>query len=328
MASPYQITGSLPFGGGGGNIDFSGSAAGLASNYKGAYDSALAMNQTNYNNIMGGYNQLLADQQAQQGRVSAGYTSLYNNVLNTIQGTQQANATAIADEYARQGGMQAQGLINRGLGNTTVQNSVQRGIVNDRDKALTNNQNQFAQLQANYMSQLGLSGLAYDAQAQQQNSRMAEQQLQFMNSVSAAYPAAGLYAQLAQQGAANEQSQRDRDLLAQRTNQGIPTGQIGYIPSGGGFSAPASFGGGYGVGGGGYAGSGWNSALAQPVAADAWSGYLAQPEASGPGFFEGVTNDVAGGLYGQALGGYDAGGYEDMGGGIMMDDNGDWYGGY
>ena len=164
-ASPYQIAGTLPWGGGGGNIDFSGSPAGLQQSFAGAYNSALAQNQSNYNNILSGYQKTIADQMGAQGAITSGYNQLYNTVIGGIQGSNQANQTAIGQQYARQSGTAAQQLIDRGLGNTTVQQSVQRGISLDEAQAQTQSANQFAQLQAGFEQNLGLAGLGYQAQA-------------------------------------------------------------------------------------------------------------------------------------------------------------------
>ncbi len=180
--SPYLIGGGLSMGRAPGLMD-----------YTSAYQNALNINQQNYNNIM------------------KGYQGLTSSVLGNIRGIGEAQAQAIEDVYAQQSGGAAQSLISRGLGNTTVANSVQRGLVLDREKAKTGLANQLAQLYAGYQSQLGLS------------------QLGFMNSVSAPYPNPAAYA----------------DLLRQRgmVQQGKKTGQGGQlfpIGGGGGRSGPST----------------------------------------------------------------------------------------
>jgi hypothetical protein len=159
--SPYLI---------GGNLDF-GSVPGL-NDYAGSYANALRLNQSNYANIIAGY----------QGLTSA--------VLGDISGIGASQSQAINDAYAQASGKSAQQMISAGLGNSTVQQSVQRGNLLDRSKAQIALANQLAQLTAGYQSQLGQS------------------QLGFMNSVNAPYPNAQAYGQLAlQQGYASRANQ-------------------------------------------------------------------------------------------------------------------------
>lgn len=180
----YQIAGNLPFSGGG-------------KDYASAYQSALQMNSTNYNNILSGFQQTAAQNQAAQQGVQAGYGQLSNDVLGGIQNMDASQRQAINDQYAQQRGRTSQQLINRGLGNSTVQQSVDRGLVLDREKANVALTGQTQGINAQYRSQLGLAGLDYAGRAASQNTAQANQQLQWMNSVNAAYPNASAYAQMA-----------------------------------------------------------------------------------------------------------------------------------
>lgn len=168
--------GGLPFGAmqGAGQFDFSGNPASLGANYQNAYQGAL------------GFNSALGNQ------INQGYGQLSNNVQNTIQGMGSSQQQAINDQYAQQSGQAMQGLINSGLGNSTVTSSVQRGIDLDKAKAGNNLANQMAGLSAGYQSQIG------------------GQQLGFLNSIQAPYPNAALYGQLAQQWGAAQQSNANR----------------------------------------------------------------------------------------------------------------------
>lgn len=137
--SPYQIAGKLSFGSAG-------------STYQSAYANALRLNSTNYSNIL------------------KGYQGLTSSVLGNIKGMGESAQQDITDQYAMLGGQQAQQLVSRGLGNTTVAQSVQRGLGYDQAKARTGASNQFANTYAGYQSNLGQS------------------QLNWMNSVNAPYP--------------------------------------------------------------------------------------------------------------------------------------------
>jgi hypothetical protein len=330
------IQGQLPFATGGGGLmaNLGGTpqqnAAQLGSNYANAYNSALAMNQANYQNILGGYQQTAANQSSAQDAIGRGYGDVYNslvggqqgalnsywNVNNNLQndtrattagygnlsgsvlaginGLGSAQAQAIADQYTNLSGQQAQGLISRGLGNTTVQNSIQRGIGLDEAKAQNDLANQIAATRAGYQTQIGLQGLNFQGQAafqnaQQQtlaaqyqgqaalnaanqrniglgfqaqaaanNTNLANQQLQFMNSIQAPYPNAQTYSQLLSQYGAAQQAGLDRQQAQDALKAQIAAGNRMPLPSGGGYGT----GGGQGFfgpqanyGGGGFGGS-------------------------------------------------------------------------
>lgn len=191
--SPYQISGALNFG-----------SAPAAGDYQSAYANALKINQSNYSNIL------------------AGYQGLTGSVLGNIKDVGKAQDQAIQDTYAAQQGHATQGLISRGLGNTTIQNAVSRGMLSDREKARTGLASNMAQLYAGYQANLG------------------SQQLGFMNSVSAPYPNADSY---------NRLYEMQGRLGAQ--NRGLGMGVARPNVPGSGGSLPArSFGGMGGVGGG------------------------------------------------------------------------------
>lgn len=199
--NPYTIGGNLSFG-----------QAPAQDDYMGAYQNALNLNKQNYENIL------------------QGYQGLNTSVLGNLQNAGLGQAQAIENQYAMEGGKQAQGLISRGLGNTTVANSVQRGLAYSKSQALNELMARMAQLYAGYQSQLG------------------GQQLKFMEGVNAPYPNAQLYMQNALQ----------RGLLA-ALQKGYGAGMGA---GGGGFRvagqlAPLRGGGGGSLGGGG--GGGFSS---------------------------------------------------------------------
>lgn len=186
------IGGPLPFSGGGGD-------------YASAYGAALNFNKANYEQILNGFKQTAAAQNAQQGIIQGGYNNLTQDVLGGIQGIDASQRQAINNQYAQAQGAASQQLINRGLGNSTVQQSVDRGLMANRDQANLTLTNATQGLNAQYKSQLGSQALGYANQANMQNSQLAQNQLQWMNSINAGYPDAGAYAMLAQQkGFANK----------------------------------------------------------------------------------------------------------------------------
>jgi hypothetical protein len=253
----------------------------LAGQYGQSYQAALQQNQAMYNNILGGYQQLMGNQQAAQQPIIQGYANLKTEVLGDIKGIDASEKQAIQDAYASQSGAAQQSLINRGLGNATISDSVQRGLGLDQQKAQIALQNQMAQLTAGYASNLGQAGLNYQNQANMQNTALGQSQLNFMNSVQAGYPDPNAYnALFGQAGQMNQAAQNQalqRQLLAQRQNPfgggggaGGGPGGITYGPHanlnalGGGFG-PQNYGGGGGGGGGSPYMSGYPNTLMQQM---------------------------------------------------------------
>jgi hypothetical protein len=149
----------------------------------GSYQTQLSQAQDSYSDVMSGYQSALSGQQAAQAPIQAGYGALQGQVANTLGyggtpwGVAAPAAQSIADLYASQSGNAQQGLINSGLGNSTVLQSVQRGIGLDAAKAYGGLGAQLAQTYAGYQSQLGLAGLNYANQANQQNTAINMAQL-------------------------------------------------------------------------------------------------------------------------------------------------------
>lgn len=322
--SSYTIQGGLPWSGGGASGD-----------YASAYNAALSMNQQNYNNILAGYQQTLGNQVQAQNQISQGYNQLASDVRGTIAGVGGAQQQAINDQYAQAAGQATQDLVNRGLGNTTVQSSVLRGYGLDRAKAQVALGDQMAQLQAGYQSQLGLAGLNYQNQAAMQATGQANQQLGWMNSVNAAYPDVGQYANLAMQAGA---AQQNRDLQNRlMTQPGLPPG--GFTAGYGGASALDTLGGNidWGSGGSMYTGAGFDAG--PPPGQTTAAAYLNQSPQSIPGDYYGTTYGArtpyttgydygagAGSLLDSAMGGAAPAGYAagyDVGSGL-----GGLFGGY
>lgn len=133
------------------------------------YQSQVQNAQTDYSTVMNGYANTLNSQQANYG-------ALQGQVANTLGmggtpwGVAQPAAMSIADQYASQMGQSQQGLINSGLGNSTVLQSVQRGIGLDAAKAYSGLGAQLAQTYAGYQSQLGLAQLGAQNQTMAQES--------------------------------------------------------------------------------------------------------------------------------------------------------------
>lgn len=287
--------GALPWGASAGGVIGAGNNRGaLAANYQNAYNQSLAQNQSNYNNIFSGYQGALASQQAAQKSLAGGYSQLYGDVLGKIQTQGDSRNQAIADQYRASSGQMNQTMIDRGLGNTTVTSAVQRGNNLDQAKAYNQNTEQIAGLQAGYMSQLGLAGLKNQQDSYMANTGLLNRQLDFMNSVQAHYPDAGLYAQLAESNSGN----RGAGNQGRGTFGGggggtpglgyAPRAAPGYYPSG---DAPS-----YGSGSGGF--GAW---AGTPFGSSGGSPY--SDPFTGAGNYAGATGTGSGGDYGGGGGG-------------------------
>lgn len=104
----------------------------LAQQFQQAMDQANATNQARYEDAIAGY------QQNQQ------------NISDYLTNQGQQQQEDIGRQYDRFNSRNTQDLINRGLGNTTVLNATQRGIEEDRGRALRNSQEQIDRQRLQY----------------------------------------------------------------------------------------------------------------------------------------------------------------------------------
>ena len=238
----------------------------------------------------GGYGDALNYLGGQNSGISGGYGDLSRDVLAGIEGIGRTAAQDIDARYQQSYARQQQNLISSGLGNSTVGAAGNRVMETDRGRALGSLAEQMAGLRAGYRSQLGQAGLGFreraigaetdqrnrglgfderstQAQAQQSQMGLAAQErfaggtadlgrarMNYLNTISAPYPNAGMYAAMVQQAGAADQANADR---AQIDRQGLGLQQIaaGAGRDGGaggaGIGAPM-------FGGGAARGTSWN----------------------------------------------------------------------
>jgi hypothetical protein len=150
----------------------------------GNYQSYLNNANKIYGETLQGYQTALSGLQGQQAGINAGYNQLQANVLSGLEGSSASASQEVADRYTAMSGKATQDMISRGLGNTTIQSAVQRGIGLDESKAQTDVHNKFAHTAAGYQTQLGLAGLGYRGAALGQQLQLQGQQLGYMGSYS------------------------------------------------------------------------------------------------------------------------------------------------
>lgn len=156
--------------------------------YQNAYSNALNLNNQNYQNILSGYRTQMGAISAKESEIAQGYTGLGQQVQSAIRGVGKSQAQAIKDTFAQQWGGAQQQMINAGLGNTTVRQSVNRGYTLDEQKAAVALSNQMAQLQAGYMSSIGTARLGSMEQAMGMGTGLTGQYLGVLGGYKTPYP--------------------------------------------------------------------------------------------------------------------------------------------
>lgn len=149
----------------------------------------------------------------------------YQQILSSLSGQGAAARRRVDQQATQAGGAADQDLISRGLGNTTIRQSVQRGVASDKELANQSIDEQVAGMRAGVMERRNDEG-----------------------------PDLSMYANLIQAAsAAGDPNRRTQAFIG----RGVPAGGIGGGGGGGGSSGGGSFGGGrgglirFGEGGGG-----------------------------------------------------------------------------
>ncbi len=245
----------------------------ILNQYNSLYQQSMGAAQTQYADVLNGYNSVMNQMAPVQASIAAGYGGLSNDVQGIIKGIGASQSQNIQDVYAQQSGAASQGLINRGLGNTTVANSVQRGLTLDQQKAQVALSNQLAALSAGYKANIGMAGLGYRGQAAAGNQQFAAGMYGAASRVNFPQPNAGPYG--AAIGAAGHMGHGG-------TSIGGNMGGGGGLFPGAGWGGGTPSGPGTGVGGGGYAmPTAFNpSQYAAPQAGGGTSGYGPQQQES------------------------------------------------
>jgi len=227
MIPPGSTTAPPPGGAGAGN--FLGSAV---KSFQDAQNAANEANRQMYGNIMQGYGTLggnlaqtnagLAGLYGQRtndfgsamSNIGQGYGSMLGAALGNLDLLGRTEATDLNEAFSRNQADAQQSLMNRGLTNTTVTDAVNRGINLDKQRALTNlaqnvagqtNQTlaqfgmpalQFGQQAAGGLADLQGQALQFGNEAQQQQTGLGQNQLNFMQSVNQQGPDYNTLAQL------------------------------------------------------------------------------------------------------------------------------------
>lgn len=261
--------------------------------YQQQYLSSLAMNQQNNQNIQTGYGQLRNDADQIYGNIYKNLDARYGDVLGRIAGTNTSNIRDIEANARAQSAAANMNLISRGLGNSTIINSANRGINSDRTREITRSNEQFAQLGAGYADRIWQDRTSAQQNKAQMMAGLGTQQLGAMERIQAGYPDAAMFGSLAQMYGAQSEADKNRKMqeaAMQRAGAGAQSaGGYSYSPSPWGSRNPA------GSYGGGFSG-------------DSWTGNFQGSNYGGGGFYQPQQMSQGPTAYPQ-----DRGGYSDMG---------------
>lgn len=142
-----------------------------------AYSQQQNTQKKSYDDALRGYDAQRQEIAARDAQAQVNYQGLLNNVLGGIAGAGATEKQRIADTYAREQGSATQSLMSRGLGNTTVVDSIGRGLVADREKAYTDVAERTANMRAGYLSSIGQAQIGSYQQGSAMLGDLAKQRL-------------------------------------------------------------------------------------------------------------------------------------------------------
>lgn len=158
-----------------------------------SYAAAAQLNRDLFNAQQQGWAQNLAQYQAGMQGVTSGWQNLTGQAMGLLRGTNRANLQDIANKYTALSGQMSNQMIDRGLGNSTVQQAMQIGLRQSQAREATRSRGEFGQLLANTLGSLGGAGLAAQERGVSGASDIYRGYLGFLNSVNAPYPQGSMY---------------------------------------------------------------------------------------------------------------------------------------
>jgi hypothetical protein len=151
----------------------------LMNGNQGAYGNLIGAQNQAYGGLMSGqgtaYDNLMKSQTGGLADVGQGYGSMLGAALNNMNLLGRTQANDLNEQYDRNAADSQQSLVNRGLYNTTVTDSVNRGINLDKERALTNLAQGVAKDTNNTLAQFGMPALQFGQQAVGANTALGQQ---------------------------------------------------------------------------------------------------------------------------------------------------------
>jgi hypothetical protein len=173
---------------------------GWQDDYRTAYQAARSANESRYNQILSGYDNRLVEFNNQAQVIHQGYTDRYYRGMNHITGVGRAQYQDLNDSYSRQSAKVQGGSIARGLGLSTVANSMQRGVIYDKEKAKIQLADTLAREYLDTDAKLSGDVLGYADSRLRGQTGLAKEKLDFMERRTDAYPDVNTYAAMAARG--------------------------------------------------------------------------------------------------------------------------------
>lgn len=241
--------------------------ANLGNLYQQQYQSALDMNRQLHDQVQTNYGTLRNEADQVYSNIYKNLDARYGDVLGRIAGTNTSNIRDIEANARAASAAANQNLISRGLGNSTIVNSANRGINSDRQREITRSNEQFAQLGAGYADRIWQERTNAQQNKAQHLTNLGLAQNAALERVNAGYPDAQMFSSLAQMYGAQSEADKNRKLQEQamaRAGAGVQSSAgYSYSPSPWGSRNPAganyggswggdSWTGSFGGGGGGY----------------------------------------------------------------------------
>lgn len=161
----------------------------VASDYRGAWAEAKKANEDRWKTTIAGYDQQIGTYKSQAAAISKGFRGVSADIAHVG----ESQRLALQDQYMRQLGQSRAALYSRGLGNSTIMESAERGAGRD----LTRGQIQLMDSLARERSQVDLARLGYQGQYQHGLAGLTGGKLGFMERRTDSYPDLGMYANLA-----------------------------------------------------------------------------------------------------------------------------------
>ncbi len=210
---------------------------------KASYQNLGGALDTAYNGVQG---QLAQGYNALDPSVLGGYGSLYQQALGDVANYGQVQQQQLQNQYAQQGAQQQQNLLNRGLGNSTVQNSIQTGLTQSEALARQNLGQNINQQQLGVLGSFGNQLVGAQQQLGQnkinQTLGLSQQQLAGQQSLGQQYQ--GQVGQQGIQTSSNQNASTGTNASSSANQAANTQGQTnyayGYNPNGTPYGSPGS----------------------------------------------------------------------------------------
>lgn len=168
--------------------------------YRDAYEEAKAANESRYDSILSGYSDRVRNFDSESGQILADYGDRYQRNMGYLEGVGRSQYQDINDSYGMAANKAMRGTIAHGIGNSTVAQSMQQGVLNDKERAKMQLSDSLAREHVDWDSKLSGDELGYKDSRLRGQMGLSKEKLDFMERRTDAYPDINLYAAMAARG--------------------------------------------------------------------------------------------------------------------------------